>query len=80
MSSLLETVTVNRLDNPMQPEMVFEAFWESYRDIKIKPEIRLLLVELFKKYVALELKYLYEDLNSYLAGQGLSSVTGQQQE
>lgn len=53
------------------PETVFEAFWEEGRDAAIKPEVRLLLINMFEKYVALDLKYLYEDLNIYLVNLGL---------
>ncbi len=69
LNNLLEGVDISYLGNPLRPESIFEAFWESCRDIDIKPEIRLLLVRLFERYVALELKYLYEDLNSYLSDQ-----------
>ena len=65
--TLLENIDVYVVENPMQPETVFEAFWESCRDVKMRPEVRLLFVNLFEKFVGFELKYLYEDLNSYLA-------------
>jgi len=68
---LLQDVKYDNVNNPLMPEMIFEAFWESCRDADIKPEIRLLLIDMFEKYVALELKYLYEDLNTYLANQEL---------
>lgn len=67
--SLLEDIDVEECENPMQPETVIEAFWESCRDIDIKPGIRQVLVDLFEKYVALDLKYLYEDLNTHLSKQ-----------
>lgn len=68
---LLNNYDLDNYNNPLMPETIFEAFWESCRDAEIKPEIRLLLINMFEKYVALELKYLYEDLNTYLENQGL---------
>ncbi|NIO62092.1 MAG: DUF1631 family protein [Gammaproteobacteria bacterium] len=67
--NLLDDVDVSYLGNPLRPEPIFEAFWESCRDVDFKPEIRLLLVNLFERYVGLELKYVYEDLNTYIANQ-----------
>ena len=67
---LLNNIEFNN-NNPLMPETIFEAFWESCRDAEINPEIRLLLISMFEKYVALELKYLYEDLNTYLENQNL---------
>jgi len=68
---LLKNIEFNNDNNPLMPETIFEAFWESCRDAEIKPEVRLLLISMFEKYVALELKYLYEDLNTYLDNQDL---------
>ncbi|MEE9552438.1 MAG: DUF1631 family protein [Gammaproteobacteria bacterium] len=76
-SGLLEDVEIDHIDNPMQPETVFEAFWESCRDVKMKTELRLVLVNLFEKYVALDLKYLYEDLNTYLSEKNIELETEQ---
>jgi hypothetical protein len=58
----------NQVDNPVQPDVVYEAFWESCREVEIKLGIRLILFNLFEKYVAFELKYIYEDMNTYLSG------------
>ena len=69
LGKLLQNVEYDHLNNPLMPETIFEAFWESCRDAEIKPDIRLLLISMFEKYVALELKYLYEDLNTYLENQ-----------
>lgn len=66
---LMNEIELN--NNPLMPETIFEAFWESCRDAEINPEVRLLLISMFEKYVALELKYLYEDLNTYLENQNL---------
>jgi len=63
---LLEDVDMKHLGNPLRPELVFEAFWESCRDLDFKPEVRLLLVNLFERYVGFELKYIYEELNTQL--------------
>lgn len=68
---LLNNVDLDNYNNPLMPETIFEAFWESCRDAEINPEVRLLLISMFEKYVALELKYLYEDLNTYLENQSL---------
>lgn len=69
LGKLLQNIDYDHVNNPLMPETIFEAFWESCRDADIKPEIRLLLINMFEKYVALELKYLYEDLNTYLENQ-----------
>lgn len=61
------------ITNPLRPEIIFDAFWESCRDTEIKPEIRILLVSLFDHFMALELGYLYEDINSWLARQDLEA-------
>ena len=69
LGKLLLNIEYDHVNNPLMPETIFEAFWESCRDADIKPEVRLLLINMFEKYVALELKYLYEDLNTYLENQ-----------
>lgn len=53
-------------DNPVQPELVLEAFWESCRDVNTEPEIRVLLVKLFEEYVASDLLDVYADIGRYL--------------
>jgi len=53
-------------DNPVQPELVLEAFWESCRDVKAEPEIRVLLVKLFEEYVTVDLRDVYADIGRYL--------------
>ena len=66
---LLDNVETGDIHNPLQPETVIEAFWESCRDIRAGTEIRLLLVQLFEKYVTAELRELYGELDLYLNGQ-----------
>jgi len=53
-------------DNPVQPEVILEAFWESCRDVGAGAEIRMLLVELFERYIVSGLPSLYEDISLYL--------------
>ena len=66
---LLENATPDEIHNPLQPETVIEAFWESCRDIKAGVEIRLLLVQLFEKYIASDFHDLYDELDIYLTAQ-----------
>lgn len=58
MNALICENSSNQVDNPVQPDVVYEAFWESCREVEIKPDIRLVLFNLFEKYVAFELKYI----------------------
>ena len=66
MGALIKDTEVNFSDNPLQPETIFEAFWESCRDIKMKNHVRVLLVNLFEKYITLDVKKIYEELDSQL--------------
>jgi len=66
-SILLDAQEFDHFDNPMQPKTVFDAFWESCRDIQAGADIRLILVQMFEKHVASDLQSLYEDLNSLFA-------------
>ena len=66
MGALIKDVDVNFSDNPLQPETIFEAFWESCRDIRMKNHVRLLLVNLFEKYITLDVKNIYQELDSQL--------------
>lgn len=54
------------LDNPVQPEVILEAFWESCRDVDAQPDVRVLLVQLFEQYIAAELQSMYEEVETYL--------------
>ncbi len=67
MSILIKDTNINYSENPMQPETIFEAFWESCRDIEMKDDVRLLFINLFEKSIMLDLQYIYEDLNVELA-------------
>ena len=66
MGALIKDTDVNFADNPLQPETIFEAFWESCRDIRMKNHVRLLLVNLFEKYITSDVKNIYEDLDNQL--------------
>lgn len=68
-SLLLNDVGTDEIHNPLQPESVIEAFWESCRDIKAGTEIRLLLVQLLERHIASELHVLYDELDLYLTTQ-----------
>ena len=72
-SQMLQDARIDSSNNPFRPETIFDAFWESCRDSEIKPEIRMMLLKLFEHFMALELGYLYEDLNTYLARQDIES-------
>ena len=66
MGVLIKDTEVNFADNPLQPETIFEAFWESCRDIRMRNHVRVLLVNLFEKYITLDAKNIYKDLDSQL--------------
>ena len=68
-SMLLDDVDADEIHNPLQPESVIEAFWESCRDIKANSEIRLLLVKLLERHIASELHTLYDEVDLYLTTQ-----------
>gem|GEM_PF-4601536 len=53
-------------ENPVQPELIMEAFWETCRDVKAEPEIRVLLVKMFEEYVTADLRDVYADIGHYL--------------
>jgi hypothetical protein len=59
-------------DNPVQPEIILEAFWESCRDVGAGVEVRMLLVELFERYIVSGLPSLYEDVSRYLQNHSLN--------
>ena len=63
LSCLLDTPA--RL-NPLQPEIVYEAFREACWDIKSGDEIRKIMFEVFEKRVNEDLKNIYSDINSLL--------------
>ncbi len=52
--------------NPMQPEMVFEAFQEACWDIKSGDEVRLMMLRIFGRRVTGELQSIYEGINKLL--------------
>jgi len=66
-AELLQTGESVRFDNPMEPGLVFDAFWESCRDIQTGTDIRRVLVQMFERHVATDLQQLYQDLNSLFA-------------
>jgi hypothetical protein len=57
---------LDEVENPVQPEVILEAFWESCRDVDAEPDIRVLLVQLFEQHVVAELQSMYEEVGSYL--------------
>ncbi len=63
---LLDTAEVT---NPMQPEIVFEAFREACRDIKSGDEVRLMMFRIFERRIADELQDIYQDINKLLEAQ-----------
>lgn len=64
-SAMLEN-NVEETDNPVQPEVILEAFWESCRDVGAGADIRILLVDLFERYIVSGLPSLYHDVSLYL--------------
>ena len=63
-STLFEGQDVKNFINPMHPETVFDAFWESCRDIRTGEDIRFILVNMFERYVVSDLHNVYDDLNT----------------
>ena len=62
-SLLLET---GETINPLQPEIVFEAFREACCDIKSGDEVRVMLLNIFEERIGKELTAVYQDINSLL--------------
>jgi hypothetical protein len=62
-SSLFDSEHIEEFVNPMQPDTVFSAFWESCRDIHAGADIRNILVDMFERYVVTDLHNVYEDMN-----------------
>jgi uncharacterized protein DUF1631 len=52
--------------NPLQPEIVFEAFREACCDIKSGDEVRLMLLNIFEERIGNELTGVYQDINKLL--------------
>jgi hypothetical protein len=52
--------------NPLQPEMIFEAFREACCDIKSGDEVRLIMFEIFETRIGNELNDIYQNINTLL--------------
>jgi hypothetical protein len=52
--------------NPLQPEMIFEAFREACCDIKSGDEVRLIMFEIFEAHIGNELNDIYHNINTLL--------------
>ena len=63
-STLFADLEVNSFVNPMQPDTVFGAFWESCQDIRSGDDIRYILIDIFDRYVVSDLQGVYEDINT----------------
>lgn len=63
---LLESSKVNEYINPMQPENVYNAFWDSCDDLRCGTEIRLIMLQMFERQVAMDLVSIYDDINVLL--------------
>ena len=66
LNSLMNNVYLNEYNTPLKPETVYEAFWESCRDIKMDNKYRKLLLGIFEKYALFYLTTSYEELDHYL--------------
>ncbi len=55
--------------NPVQPEIVFEAFREACWDIKSGDEVRMLMFSIFERRITAELRAIYQDINKLLEKQ-----------
>ena len=66
LNSLLNNVYLNEYNTPLKPETVYEAFWESCRDIRMENKYRKFLLGIFEKYAIFYLTSSYEELDHYL--------------
>ena len=62
-NSILKNLNVNGFINPMQPETVYNAFWDSCDDLQCGAEIRLIMLQMFERQVATDLGIIYDDIN-----------------
>jgi hypothetical protein len=76
-STLFADLEVNSFVNPMQPDTVFGAFWESCRDIRSGDDIRYILIDIFDRYVVSDLQGVYEDINTLFDFYKTSDTQGQ---
>lgn len=74
--TLFDSGEIKQFINPMQPDTVFGAFWESCRDIRSGADIRFILVEMFERYVVTDLQGVYDDLNKLFRFHGNTQTVG----
>jgi hypothetical protein len=58
-------------EHPLRPRAIADAFRSSVEGLELGIKVELILYKLFDKHVAGELAPLYQDLNRYLAAQGV---------
>ncbi|NNE37020.1 MAG: DUF1631 family protein [Gammaproteobacteria bacterium] len=65
-SRMIDDIDADEIVNPMKPEIIYNAFWDSCDDLYCGTEIRLLMLQMFQFQVAVDLENIYGDLNVLL--------------
>lgn len=68
---LLHDPDLLNTNNPLGPEVIGKSFMNSMQDLDCPVKIKLLLATLFTKYMPLQIKGIYQDINQHLAGKGV---------
>ncbi len=63
---ILDDIHVENFVNPLQPETIYNAFWESFDDLRCGKEIKLIMLQMFDRQISTDLISIYDDLNKLL--------------
>ncbi len=65
-NSMLDNIDPDNVVNPLQPEIIYNAFWDSCDDLRCGAEVRLIMLQMFQRQVAMDLVNIYGDINALL--------------
>lgn len=63
---MLDDIQIENFINPLQPETIYNAFWDSFDDLQCGKEIKLIMLQLFDRQISTDLISIYDDLNRLL--------------
>lgn len=73
MGMLLRDPDLLQSNNPLGPEVIANAFMKSLKGLDCPVKVKLLLVNLFTRYVPRQIKGIYQEINLYLVDKGVLS-------
>ncbi|MBZ0106310.1 MAG: DUF1631 domain-containing protein [Sulfuricella denitrificans] len=73
MGMLLRDPDLLQSNNPLGPEVIANAFMKSLKALDCPVKVKLLLVNLFTRYVPRQIKGIYQEINQYLVDKGVLS-------